>query len=92
MKIPIVEPSPSSSAEPTTGPQRIPKLRNVEFIRTALGSSARPTKSCSSSCSPGAQSAPANPCTTSSRQASQTCSEWVRKSTPQHAETSMNSS
>src|SRR5690242_13713358 len=91
-KIPAVGPRPSSSAEPTTGPKRIPRLRNVALSRTALGSSAEPTKSCSMSCSPGPHSDPAIPCRTSRTQASQTCRESVRNSTPHAAETVMNSS
>ena len=87
-KMPAVGPRPSSSADPTTGPNRMPRLRKVAFRRTALGRSAVPTKSCSISCSPGVHSEPAMPCSTSSTQASQTCSEPVRNRTPQVADTS----
>ena len=61
-QMPRSGPRPSSSAEPTTGPHRMPSDRAVELSRMALGRSAGPTKSSSSSCSGGAHSAPAMPC------------------------------
>src|SRR5271154_6336487 len=58
-QIPWTGPSPRSSAEPTTGPARMPSDRAVELSLIALGRSLIPTKSSSSSCSGGAHSAPA---------------------------------
>ena len=91
-KMPRSGPSPSSSADPTTGPSRMPSDRAVEFSLMALGRSAGPTKSSSMSCSAGIQIAPAMPCRTSSTQAFQTRSVPVANSSPQHADTDMNSS
>ncbi|HWG02198.1 MAG TPA: hypothetical protein VG164_10190 [Trebonia sp.] len=76
-------PRPSSRADPTTGPKRMPRLRAVEFSRTALGSSGVPTKSSSISCSAGAHSEPAVPCRISSTHAFQTRSVPVASRMPQ---------
>ncbi|OJV25409.1 MAG: hypothetical protein BGO26_10310 [Actinobacteria bacterium 69-20] len=88
--IPPVGPSPSSSAEPTTGPNRIPSDRAVAFSRTALSSSPRPTKSCSISCSAGPHSAPAMPCTVSSTHASGMDSVPVANASAQPSDTVIN--
>jgi hypothetical protein len=90
-QIPWVGPRPSSSAEPTTGPHKMPSDLAVELSRMALGRSARPTKSSSSSCSGGAHSAPAMPCRISSTHAFQTVRVPVANRTPQVSDTVMNS-
>ena len=64
----------------------------MAFSRTALGSSSRPTKSCSISCSAGPHSDPAVPWSTSRMQAPQTVREPVAKKTPHATDTAAKSS
>ena len=90
-KIPHVGPSSRSSTEPTTGPASTPRLLNVAFRRTALGSSRGSAKSWSMSCSAGPHRAPAQPCSTSSTQALHISRLPVRNSTPQPRDTNANS-
>ena len=90
-QMPWTGPSPSSSAEPTTGPNRTPSDRAVELSLIALGRSAVPTKSSSSSCSGGAHNAPAMPCRISRTHAFQTVSVPVANRMPQVSDTAMNS-
>ncbi len=89
-QMPRSGPRPSSSAEPTTGPHSTPRDRAVELSLMALGSSAGPTKSSSMSCSGGAHSAPAMPCSISRMQAFHTVSVPVANRMPQVSDTAMN--